>query len=73
MSDDKPARHKDPNDPLNSVQHHTGKPCIERGCTRPAGTAWSPYWCQPCNADRLNHISNVLGQKLLRVQEGEHR
>ena len=57
-------RHGDPSDPLNGAEHHTGKLCIERGCTRPAGTAWSPFWCQPCNSDRLRHITEVLERKL---------
>lgn len=52
-------RHHDPNDPDNGSEYHTGKPCIE-GCGRPAGTAWSPYWCQPCNAARLDKITGQL-------------
>jgi len=62
-------RHEDPSDPLNSAAHNTGKPCIERGCTRPAGTAWSPHWCQQCNSDRLRHITDVLETKLDRMAE----
>lgn len=62
-------RCEDPADPLNAVEYHTGKKCIERGCERPAGTAWSPYWCQPCNADRLMHISEVLERKLDQMEE----
>lgn len=53
-------RHQDPNDPLNAAKYHTGKPCIERGCTRPAGTHWSRFWCQPCNSARLARISSLL-------------
>ena len=52
-------RYQDPNDPLNGEEHQTGKPCIEK-CGRPAGTHWSPYWCQPCNAARMNRISSSL-------------
>ena len=52
--------HRDPDHPHNSSAHHTGKNCIEQ-CGRPAGTWWSPLWCQPCNADRLGRISGQLG------------
>ena len=50
----------DPSDPKNSAKFHTGEKCIEKGCDRPAGTAWSPYWCQPCNAKRLHRVSDQL-------------
>lgn len=53
------AKCQDPNDPLNGPEHHTGKLCVE-GCGRPAGTAWSPHWCQPCNAERMDRISRNL-------------
>jgi hypothetical protein len=56
-------RYEDPGDPLNSARYHTpGKQCIERGCTRQAGTAWSPHWCQPCNAARMKRIGNSFAQ-----------
>lgn len=51
--------YQDPNDPRNGPKYHTGNPCIER-CRRPAGTAWSPHWCQPCNAERLGRIDRSL-------------
>lgn len=60
MNDLPLPRHADPNDPLNASSHHTGKPCIEKGCTRPAGTYWSPYWCQPCNSQRMARITKAL-------------
>jgi hypothetical protein len=44
----------------NSPKYHTGKKCIENGCDKPAGTAWSPYWCAECNEHRLNRISSNL-------------
>ncbi|MFA6364229.1 hypothetical protein [Methanoregula sp.] len=47
---------EDPNDPGNDPKYHTGKKCVEPGCNHPAGTAWSPYWCQKHNAERLNGI-----------------
>ena len=55
-------RYADPGDPLNGPKYHTGKPCIERGCNNPAGTGWSPFWCQPCNAKRMDRISASLEQ-----------
>ena len=54
----------DPKNYLNSRKYHTGKKCIEDGCSGMAGTAWSPYWCQPCNAKRMRRIDLTL-QKLL--------
>lgn len=59
MDEKKKKRHQDPNDKLNSEKYHTGKLCIE-GCGRPAGTAWSPHWCQPCNAVRMDQIEDFL-------------
>ena len=52
-------KYRDPNDPLNGEKYHTGKPCVE-GCGRPAGTAWSKFWCQPCNAARMDGIGDSL-------------
>ena len=52
-----PAEHyKNIEDEGNSKKYHTGKLCIE-GCGRPAGTAWSPYWCFECNVKRMNRIN----------------
>jgi hypothetical protein len=48
--------YEDPNHPWNGLKYRSGQLCIERGCNNPAGTAWSPYWCQPCNAKRMNSI-----------------
>ncbi len=61
-------RHEDPNDPLNSARYHTGKPCIELGCGRPAGTHWSKLWCQSCNSARINRINGVLEHLLARLE-----
>jgi hypothetical protein len=47
-------RYADPSDPLNGSKHHTGKPCI----------AWSKFWCQPCNAKRMDRISASLERVL---------
>lgn len=51
--------YNDPNHPGNSARCHTGKLCIE-GCGRPAGTAWSPYWCFECNVRRIDRINTSL-------------
>lgn len=59
-------RYQDPNDPLNGASYHTGKQCVERGCTRPAGTHWSKFWCQPCNAARMARIGGVLRHEVAR-------
>lgn len=59
-------RCEDPNDPMNGPEYHTGKKCIERGCNNPAGTGWSRFWCQPCNAKRLNGISATLEHEVAR-------
>jgi hypothetical protein len=57
--------YEDPNNPGNGPKYHTGKLCIE-GCGRPAGTLWSPHWCQPCNAARMTRVSQ--GFKLIADQ-----
>lgn len=49
----------DPAHAWNGASYHTGKPCIEK-CGRPAGTAWSPYWCQQCNTERMDRIGKFL-------------
>ena len=55
-------KYQDPEDPLNGKGYLTGKLCIE-GCGRLAGTAWSKFWCQPCNAERMDRI----GKELLKI------
>jgi len=57
-------KYEDPDDTLNGPRYQTGKLCIER-CGRPAGTAWSPYWCWRCNADRIGRISRSLNELAL--------
>lgn len=49
---------RDPSHPGNGSEHLTGEPRID--CYRPAGTAWSHLWCQPCNAERIDRISARL-------------
>lgn len=48
--------YQDPTHELNGPKYQKGKPCIEK-CGRVAGTYWSPYWCQPCNVERMDRIS----------------
>jgi hypothetical protein len=56
------SNYADPDDPLNGPKYHTGKPCIEVDCENPAGTAWSPLWCQPCNAVRMRRLSRGMDE-----------
>ena len=49
--------YKDPSDPGNSTEHHTGEVCVEHGCNEPAGTAWSPVWCFACNVKRMERVT----------------
>ena len=53
---------EDPDHEFNSAKYHTGKECIEAGCTKPAGTAWSPHWCQACNCERMQRITQQLNE-----------
>ena len=53
-------RARDPEDPMNGVRYRTGRPCIERDCYEPAGTAWGPQRCQLHNAEQLERISRSL-------------
>lgn len=59
---------EDQDDPRNGRQWLTGKPCVEPRCGNPAGTAWSPLWCQPCNAERLNRIVAQLDDAMRRMK-----
>ena len=61
-------RYEDPNDPLNGPKYHTGKPCVEKGCSRPAGTHWGRFWCQACNAARMNRIGAAMEHELARLE-----
>lgn len=60
--------YEDPNHEGNSSKYHTGKKCIN-GCGRPAGTAWSPYWCFECNVERMRRIGNQLRDAIERFEK----
>lgn len=78
--------YKDINDIGNSPKYHTGEKCIgsdildnsgrlvrHEPCDKPAGTAWSPYWCVEHNIERMNRINNglaMLEQQLLHKEGG---
>ena len=70
MADPKP--YADPSHPGNSPKHLTGKLCVERGCGKPAGTAWSPYWCMACNVKRFDRIDAGL-ERVMRELEAPGR
>lgn len=53
------AGYDDPKHKGNSSEYHTGKMCV-CGCGRPAGTAWSKYYCFECNVARINNITESL-------------
>ena len=60
----------DPNHRGNGSEHRTGRKCIEPGCDHPAGTWWSPLWCQPCNGKRIEQIDAQM-KDLLAYAEGK--
>lgn len=66
-------RCEDPADVNNSARYHTGKPCIEDGCELPAGTAWSPHWCQKHNAERMERITKSLLDGLAKLEAKESK
>lgn len=75
--------YEDPSNPANGPEHHTGKACVEKGCTSPAGNAWSALWCQAHNAQRMGRIDanlnganfaaglQALGARIRRPSVGE--
>jgi hypothetical protein len=50
-------KYEDPEAEENSEKYWSGKECIVKGCSKPAGTAWSPHWCFKHNVQRLNNIT----------------
>ena len=65
-----PEPFADPLHPGNSSAFHTGKKCIEPGCTRPPGTAWSPYWCFEHNVERIQRIDKSVKQLVVDAAAG---
>ena len=63
-------KYQNPRSPLNGKKYRTGKLCVE-GCGRAAGTAWSPLWCQPCNAKRMDRITESLDRMIAKL-ENDH-
>jgi hypothetical protein len=61
MADIIPGGYNDPDCEGNQPTHHTGEPCIEKGCDNPASTAWGPYWCFTHNVERIDRINHQLG------------
>jgi hypothetical protein len=62
---------EDPDHPNNGAKYQTGKLCVE-GCGRPAGTAWSPFWCQPCNAQRFRMVDQGFEACLNKLKGADH-
>lgn len=65
----------DPNHKGNSKRYlKPGKKCATVGCPNTPGTWWSPYWCQPCNGERLRRISGQLNSIMANTEMmGENR
>jgi hypothetical protein len=42
---------------------------LEGKCTEPAGTPWSPYWCQRCDELRRETISRELNAFIANLKE----
>ena len=60
------AAYQDKAHPMNSADYHTGKSCVERGCTNASGTGWSPIWCFDHNVERMDRISAAFDTELAR-------
>lgn len=58
----------DKDDPRNGAKYQTGKPCVEKGCENPAGTAWSPLWCFEHNVERLGKLTEAF--ELIKGEDG---
>ena len=58
----------DPDNPRNGPKYYSGQVCEVSGCTKPAGTRWSPFWCWRHNAERLDRISAGLREATDRLR-----
>jgi len=45
----------------------------EGKCANPAGTKWSPYWCEECNKRRMEHITKQLNKIAVKLQEAKQK
>jgi len=63
--------YEDPGSPYNGPSYYTGLPCVILGCPEPAGTAWSPHFCQKHNAERINHIASQLDELIKKRMKDE--
>ncbi len=65
--------YENPEHPFNSQRYHSGFRCAgyarDVECDTKAGTAWSPYFCQECNAKRIRRISRCLSDILSKGSE----
>jgi hypothetical protein len=59
---------EDPSHEGNSAKYHTDKPCIVKGCKKPAGTLWGPHWCFTHNVERMNRITASLTDAVERAR-----
>ena len=53
---------EDPSHPGNGPAYHSGEPSHVKGCDRPAGTFWLPYWCFEHNVERIRRITRQLDE-----------
>ena len=60
QADPRPQAYADVIHPGNGPAYWTGLACINNGCDRPAGTAWSYLWCFRCNVRRIDRITRSL-------------
>ncbi len=60
---------EDPDHQGNQSEYYTGQSCAKKGCTNPAGTAWSPYWCFGCNVKRMRRLTRRIDKFLAKWSE----
>jgi len=52
--------YRDLSHPGNSDYYHTGKRCIEPGCSNPAGTWWNTFLCIKHNIKHIDRLETNL-------------